>query len=211
MIRLLIVDDHRSVAEGLAALLGSHDDLEIVDIAGSADEAQTLACSADLDVVLMDIALPEVDGFTAAEQLLAMCSLHVVMFSSYSNPEYVLKAIAIGASGYLLKDESGATIAEFVRAVAAGELAFSRGVWRVAKCLGCVLPGPALPEELMLTQREREVVLALTRGDTMSACAKRFGVQRGTVRTHWHRARTKMGLRPLPQRLLTSGEPEGLP
>src|SRR4051794_41977001 len=105
MIRVAIVDDHAVVRQGLAQLLGSEDDIEIVGTATNGDEAHALLSSAAPDVYLMDLSMPEVDGVEATRRILADApGVHVVVLTSFADRQRILDALEAGASGYPLKD-----------------------------------------------------------------------------------------------------------
>src|SRR4051794_734192 len=121
MIRVAIVDDHAVVRQGLAQLLGSEHDIEIVGTATNGDEAHALLSSAAPDVYLMDLSMPEVDGVEATRRILADApGVHVVVLTSFVDRQRILDALEAGASGYLLKDGDPAQGADAVRGGAAG-------------------------------------------------------------------------------------------
>src|SRR5438552_2881749 len=121
MIRVLVVDDHPIVRQGLVSVLGDEDDLEVVGEAGSGREAVTRIQRLQPDVVLLDLEMPELDGVQAIPQLLALRpGLGIVVFTAYDTDERVLGAVRAGARGYLLKGASAAEIARGIRTVHAG-------------------------------------------------------------------------------------------
>src|SRR4051794_38390553 len=121
MIRVAIVDDHAVVRQGLAQLLGSEADIEIVGTATNGDEAHALLASVSPDVYLMDLSMPEVDGVEATRRILADApDVHVVVLTSFADRQRILDALEAGASGFLLKDGEPAQGADAVRGGAAG-------------------------------------------------------------------------------------------
>src|SRR5947209_19277736 len=121
MIRVLVVDDHPIVRQGLVSVLGDEDDLEVVGEAGSCREAMGRVQRLQPDVVLLDLEMPELDGVSAIPQLLALRpGLGIVVFTAYDTDERVLGAVRAGARGYVLKGASAAEIARGIRTVAGG-------------------------------------------------------------------------------------------
>ena len=203
MTRILIVDDHRAVADGLQAVLGARFGADSVAVASDPAEALEEAERFAPQVVLLDIDLPGASGFDLLDPLRERApECRVVFFSMYANPDFVLRAIGVGASGYLVKDERAADVAAAIDRVAAGEPAFSTGVARIASLLGIPVTEDAAPEDDALTERERDVALELARGTSLQQCAKKLGLRLGTVRTYWARAQVKLRLRALPARRL---------
>ena len=210
MTKVLIVEDHMVVAEGMASIFRSTGALDVVGIATDLDEAVQLADAHDLDVAILDIQLPYTNGMEVARAIRRRRPDVKLMFlSTYSNPEYVLQAIALGAHGYLLKHESARDVAAAVQQVAQGENAFSDEVLHIAQCMGRRVRGRKSAGVNPLTDRERDVVKALARGMSLSECAKSLDIRVGSVRETWRRAQSKMGLTSLPRRLLTCWPGEG--
>ena len=120
-IRLLLVDDHPLVRDGLRARLSALEGLAVVGEAGDATEAQAEALRCQPTLVLMDVGMREVNGIELAARLLAdHPGLRVLMLSMYDNPEYVQRALQAGASGYVLKDAPASEIVSAIRTVAEG-------------------------------------------------------------------------------------------
>ena len=119
MLRLLVVDDHPVVREGLRAMLQAEPDLDVVADAGSGEEAVRLAAELSPDVVLMDLRMPGVDGVAATGQIVAGGHARVLVVTTYDTDADILRAVEAGATGYLLKDTPRRDLADAVRAAAA--------------------------------------------------------------------------------------------
>src|SRR4249920_3718277 len=125
-IKLLVVDDHEVVRSGLKTLLNGTD-IKIVGEASTGEQAVRLAIKHEPDVVLMDIRMPEGDGLNALGRIkLDRPNMPILMFSTYDNPTYVARAVALGASGFLLKGISRDKLIEAIHAAAAGQSAWTR-------------------------------------------------------------------------------------
>ncbi len=150
----LLVDDHPLVRDGLRARLGYMPNLEIVGEAGSAAEALSLVEELRPDLLLMDVGMKDMNGIDLAALVLQrQPAPHVVMLSMYDNPEYVQKALQVGARGYVLKDAPAAEIVAAIEAVSAGGTFLSPAVSK--KLFRNQAPKP------LLTPRESEILTAL--------------------------------------------------
>jgi DNA-binding NarL/FixJ family response regulator len=183
-VRLLIADDHVVVRAGLKSLLAEVRDIEIVADAADGEEAIRLARRHRPDVVLLDVRMPGADGLAVLGQLRSeLPSAAVVMFSSYDNPTYIARAVALGAAGYLVKNASREEIIAGVRRAAAGESLWSReGLRRVTGALST----PRAPAELdaPLTKRESEVLKQLALGLSNKEIAQALEISYETVKEH---------------------------
>ena len=122
MIRLLVVDDHEVMRFGLQTLLNDEPDMTVVGVAADGRTAVTMAIADQPDVVLMDVSMPVLDGVAATREIVsAVPSVRVIVLTSYSQESIVRSALSAGASGYLLKDSSPATLTDAIRAVHRGE------------------------------------------------------------------------------------------
>ena len=120
--KVLLVDDHPVVREGLRGMIDAEDDLTVVGEAGSGAEAIAMAESLRPDVILMDLRMPDVDGVTATERILAaLPQTRIVVVTTYESDTDILRAVEAGAAGYLLKDASRSELAEAVRDAARGK------------------------------------------------------------------------------------------
>lgn len=191
-IRLLIADDHVLVRRGLRSVLEGEPDLEVVGEAG--DGHQALAMAQDLlpDVVLMDIKMGDWDGVTATRRIrAAVPATKVVVLTNYDEDELVFSAIRAGASGYLLKEVSGAQLASAVRTVAQGySLVYPSIARRVLEEFG-KRPEPAARAEEAdqdamadLTQRELQILKLIAQGRSNKDIAGTLSIAERTVKTH---------------------------
>lgn len=192
VVRLFLVDDHPLVRDGLRARLGSMPGLEIVGEAGSAAEALALVGPAQPHLVLMDVGMKDMNGIELAALLLQQpppqhqSAPHVVMLSMYDNPEYVQKALQVGARGYVLKDAPAAEIVAAIEAVSAGGTFLSPAVSK--KLFRNQTPRP------LLTPRESEILSALGRGESSKQIARDLGLSVRTVEAHRQSIKRRLGI-----------------
>jgi two-component system, NarL family, nitrate/nitrite response regulator NarL len=181
LIRLLLVDDHPMVREGLRARLASAPGFAVVAEAADAGEALEALAQQRIDLAVMDVALRGASGIALTRELLArQPSLRVLVLSMYDNPGYVAEAQRAGARGYVLKDSPAESIVAALRALAVGEV-----VW----------PSNAAADEgPHLTPREREVLGLLAEGLTSAQIGERLGMGARTVETHRLHLRRKLQL-----------------
>jgi two-component system response regulator DesR len=186
VIRLLLADDQALVRGALAALLDLESDLEVVAEVSRGDEVVAAAVAEQVDVALLDIEMPGMDGIAATAALRrALPSCRVLIVTTFGRPGYLRRAIEAGASGFVVKDTPARQLAEAVRRVHAG--------LRVLD--------PALAEESLvsgaspLTVRETEVLRAARGGDTVADVAAVLHLSEGTVRNHLSSAIGKTGAR----------------
>ncbi|MBI3965916.1 MAG: response regulator transcription factor [Chloroflexi bacterium] len=190
MIRVLVVDDHPIVREGLVAVLGDEADLVVVGATGSAEDAVGLARHVEPDVVLLDLELPGTDGVAAIPELLRVApSARVVVFTAYDTDERVLGALQAGAKGYLLKGTAAAEIAHAIRVVHDGGTQLEP---RVAAKLVASLNAPRRPPT-SLTPREREVLRLVAAGQSNKQIARALTITERTVKHHLTSIFTKLG------------------
>jgi len=180
MIRLLIVDDHSVVRRGLETLLGTFADIEIVGTAADGNEAVQLAAERHPDIILMDLSMPNLDGFQATRQILAANpTIRIVALTSFSEQRKVFDAISSGAIGYLLKDSTPAELVDGVRAAFAGASPLDPKAARV------LIEGQRNPVVLpTLSPREWEVARVLSEGITNKDIGKKLGISERTVKAH---------------------------
>ncbi len=192
-IRLLIADDHEVLRSGVKALLAGTEITVIAEVV-TGQAAVKYALELDVDIVLMDIYMPEGDGLTALGRIkLDKPMLPIVMFSAFDNPTYFARAVAMGASGFLLK---GCTRDELIAAItkaAAGESAFTReSLRRVTGALAT--PRITGDIEVPLTQREAEVLRELANGQTNKDIAKTLHISYETIKEHVQHILRKIGV-----------------
>jgi len=178
--RLLLVDDHSVVIEGLTMLLTSFDDLDVVASASTA--ADIVACyrSHDPEVVLMDVSMPVVDGIEATELLRSeFPDARVIVLTGSTDPHLVSAALDAGACGYLMKSASGDDIAEAIRSVMNGQSVFGPEAVQALRAG----PEPVEPDA-RLTPRETDVLRQVAAGRSNKQIAVELGISPGTVRIH---------------------------
>lgn len=186
--KVLLVEDHRVVAEGLWALLDEYDDLTVVGWADSVAEAVPMTEQLDPEVALIDYRLPDGTGAEAADRIRALDpTVAVVFLSADASDAALLAAVEAGASGYLLKSAGGDEIANAIRAAAAGEtLIPARTLMEVlARHRESTRVFAEQTERLeSLTSREQEILALMTQGVDNRAIADRLTISYATVRTH---------------------------
>ena len=178
-LRLLIVDDHPVVRDGLRGVFSTEPGFEVVGEAGDGAEALVLAASLVPDVVLMDLRMPRMDGVTAIRALAEQgSSARVLVLTTYDTDSDVLPAIRAGATGYLLKDSAREDLYRAVRAAAQGQTALSPAV--ATRLMGQV----RAPVEEPVSPRELEVLGLVASGCTNREAAARLFISEATVKTH---------------------------
>jgi|AACY02.3.fsa_nt_gi Response regulator containing a CheY-like receiver domain and an HTH DNA-binding domain len=183
-IKVVLADDHKMIRESIGALLSSQPDIEVVANAGDGAEAIILAQAWKPDIVLMDISMPIVDGIEATTHIVKQLPrTRVIALSAQGERSFVSQMVEAGVQGYVLKDESVATLAAAVRAVAGGQ------TW---------LPEPEQilggPEKRLLSRRERLVLKQLGEGKRAREVAEVMGISTKTVDTYRRRMMSKLGL-----------------
>ncbi len=187
VIRILLVDDHPMVREGLRARLSSAPRLLVVGEAGDAAEALLRLTDCAPDVVLQDVGLKDGNGIDLVQAMLERQSdLRVLMFSMYDNPEYVQRALQAGARGYVLKDAPASEILAAIDAVAAGGTFLSPAVSR--RLFRAQQPRP------ILSPREAEILSALGRGESSKQIATTLALSVRTVEAHRQSIKRKLDL-----------------
>jgi DNA-binding NarL/FixJ family response regulator len=202
-IKVLVVDDQAMIRAGFAALLNAQPDIEVVAEAANGQEGVELSHRSRPDVVLMDVRMPVLDGLEATRRLMnaprgVEHRLRVLMLTTFDIDDYVYKALAAGASGFLLKDAPPADLIAAVRVVAAGDALLAPSVTR-RLIEGFVRTRPrALPASTRLnglTPRETEVLVLLARGRSNTEIAADLFLAEQTVKTHVSRIFEKLSLR----------------
>jgi DNA-binding NarL/FixJ family response regulator len=195
-IRVLIVDDDALVRTGLSMMLAGAEDLQIVGEADDGDKVGALVAEHAPDVVLMDIRMPRVDGLAATEQVRRRANApEVIILTTFDADEHVVRALRAGAGGFLLKDTPPADIINAIRKVAAGEPILSPSVTRrlIAQVTE-VRRSPALALLDQLSEREREVVIAIGQGKSNAQIGADLYMSVATVKAHVSRLLTKLDL-----------------
>ncbi len=206
-IRVLIVDDHALIRNGIAALLARKPDIEVVGQASNGEEALALVATLDPDVVLMDLMMPVLDGVEATRRLVkAGPRPAVIILTTFREDEYVFKGLEAGARGYLLKDMDHRALAEAVRTVAGGAALLHPEI--TAQMLphlrGLAGAGqPAVPSApvrqpermALLTERERVILAMLAEGRANQEISLTLAISVGTVKNHISNILSKLDVR----------------
>jgi DNA-binding NarL/FixJ family response regulator len=183
-IRLLLADDHTLVRAGLRALLHGIPDVEVVGEASNGREAVRLAGELHPDIILMDIAMSELNGLEAAAQVVRQYSaIRVIMLSMHATEEYVVQALRAGAAGYLLKNAGAAELEKAIKHVAQGETFLSTAISRQVTDYirrGAQDAGPVG----RLSPRQREILQLIAEGHTTKRIAQILKISVKTVETH---------------------------
>jgi NarL family two-component system response regulator LiaR len=194
-IRVLIVDDHGVVRQGLRTYLELLDDIEVIGEAENGIEALAQVRQHRPDVVLMDLVMPEMDGIEATRQVCAISpSTRVIVLTSFADDEKVFPAIKAGATGYLLKDVSPADLTNAIRTVQAGETHLHPDI---TKKLVAQLTSPKPDREPVLddlTPRELEVLRLIAQGMNNRQIALALSISEKTVKTHVSNILSKLHL-----------------
>jgi len=194
----MVVDDHVLFREGLVNLLNNQPDLAVVGEAGTATEAVTLAQQLSLDLILMDIGLPDFDGLEAAKMILSnQPNIKIVMLTIFESDDLLFKAISSGAKGYLLKNMPVAKLLEAVRGLERGEAALSRTMTgRVLDHYSQILSDerPSQSAFDILTPREMDVLQLVVDGANNTQIAKSLVLTENTVKVHVHNILRKLNL-----------------
>ncbi|MDG4796879.1 response regulator transcription factor [Micromonospora sp. WMMD1082] len=214
-IRILLADDQPLIRAGLAMLLDSEPDIEVIGTADDGRQAVDRARTTKPDVVLMDVRMPVLDGVSATRLITedagsldpARPVVKVLILTTYHVDDAVYAALRAGASGFLLKDAAPTELAAAVRAVAAGEAWLDPAVARrlIDEFAERPEPYPAAGLD-RLTAREREVLTQVARGLSNIEIAMRLHVGEGTVKTHFGRILVKLGVRDRAQAVMVAYE-----
>jgi NarL family two-component system response regulator YdfI len=191
MIKVLVVDDHQVIREGLRAILEASDDLTLVGEAGNGNEAARLASELSPDVILMDLRMPGVDGIEAIQQIKPLHpKIEIVILTTYDDDELIVRGLRAGARGYLLKDVSREVLFESIRAAHRGELLLPPAV---AEKMLSHLGEPAPVQAEILSDRELQVLTLMAQGDANKQIAGRLDIAERTVKAHVTSIFTKLG------------------
>ena len=206
-IRVLIADDQELVRTGFRMILTGEPDITVVGEAGDGLSAVELARGLGVDVVLMDIRMPGIDGIEATRRLGA-ASARVLILTTFDLNEYVYEALRAGASGFLLKDAPAAQLVTAIRVVADGEALLSPSITRRLIAEFAQRPAPSARPAAMeeLTERELEVLQLIARGLSNAEIAKELFVGDATVKTHVARILMKLELRDRVQAVVAAYE-----
>jgi DNA-binding NarL/FixJ family response regulator len=198
MIRVMLADDEALIRAGIRLILGNAEEIEIVAEAGDGREAVELARRHTVDVALLDIRMPRVDGLAAAAEIRRLVPrTQVVMLTTFGEEEYVARALRAGAAGFLLKDTPPDDLIQAVRVAARGEAILSPRITRqlIDRYVGPEDTRAAAAKQALaaLTDKEREVVVLVGRGQSNAEIAAGLFMSEGTAKAHVSRILGKLG------------------
>lgn len=194
-IRVLIVDDHLMVRKGLRLMLEEEaEDMEPVGEAADGEVALALLEETQPDVVLMDVRMPKLDGILTLQHIRATWpQIAVLLLTTYDDDDLIMRGLQAGAHGYLLKDTSGSTLLNAIRSAARGEILVRPEI--LARVLSHTTPAThASPGAIVLTRREREVLIGLAQGERRKEIALRLQISERTVRAYLTNLYTKLNV-----------------
>lgn len=188
-IKVLLVDDHPMVRDGIMSCLAFYDDVEVIGTANNGKEAITQLSSLTPDVIMMDISMPDLNGIDATEQILEI-SPHskILIFSMHDNAEYITNAVQAGASGYILKNTDADEVYLAITQVAQGRRYFGENIAQI------LLSKPTPPEAARLTTREQTVLSYLAQGLSSKQIAEQTHISVRTVDAHRRNIKAKLQL-----------------
>ncbi|MEV4375987.1 response regulator transcription factor [Streptosporangium sp. NPDC049644] len=200
MIRVMLVDDQELLRTGFRMVLGAHPGIEVVAEAGNGAAAVEAVRAVEIDVVLMDVRMPVMDGVEATRLIRSVAGgPRVLILTTFDLDEYAFAALKAGASGFLLKDVPPADLVSAIHSVHSGDAVVAPSTTRrLLERFAVHLPsaGVAEPAALSgLTAREREVLVLVARGLSNTEIAGRLELAEATVKTHLGRVLAKLGLR----------------
>jgi DNA-binding NarL/FixJ family response regulator len=196
MIRVLLVDDQSIVREGLASLLQTKPDLEIVGEAENGQVAVERSLQLQPNVVLMDVRMPVMDGVAAIRILSQQApQIKILVLTTFDDDEYVAQAMSYGAKGYLLKDTPSEELAQAIRAVDRGYTQLGPGLFEKAIATSVSKSIEPPPELATLTPREREVLQLIAKGYNNLEIAQQLYISERTVKNHVNSILRRLDLR----------------
>jgi DNA-binding NarL/FixJ family response regulator len=198
-VKILIADDHAIIRDGLRMILEAHADMTVVETASSGRDAISKAKALQPDIIIMDIAMPELNGIDATRVICkAAPHTRVIILSMHNTPEHVHRALRAGGRGYLLKESAGSEVVKAVRAVMNGALFFGKGVDKPEAPARADRPPAAKSPLETLSEREREVLQLVVEGKTSATIAEVLFLSPKSVETYRSRLMKKLGIADLP-------------
>jgi DNA-binding NarL/FixJ family response regulator len=198
-VKILIADDHAIIRDGLRMILEAHADMTVVETASSGRAAISKAKELQPDIIIMDIAMPELNGIDATRAISkAAPHTRVLILSMHYTTEHVHRALQAGARGYLLKESAGSEVVKAVRAVMNGALFFGKGVDKPEASARADAPKVAKSPLETLSDREREVLQLVVEGKTSATIAQMLSLSPKSVETYRSRLMKKLGIADLP-------------
>ena len=194
-VSVMLADDHAVVRDGLRALLEAGNDLQVVGVAGNGREAVAEALRLRPDIVIMDIAMPELDGVEATRRIIERSpETRVLILSMYLSAEHIYRALQAGAQGYVLKESAGEEVVEAIRALRAGKRYLSH---RITETVidDYLREGTNVSPLDSLSLRERDVLQLVVEGRTNAAIAQALSLSPKTVETYRARIMKKLKVR----------------
>lgn len=193
MTKILVVDDNPFITGGLEIILATMDGIEVLGAAGNGAEAVTFCQNHEVDVVLMDVRMPVMDGVEATKEITATTATKVIILTTFDDDAFILKAIENGAKGYLLKNNDPQTIRHAIRSVMQNQSIIQDEIWDKVKTSLISETKPDL-SDLGLTAREMDVMKAIASGLSNKEIAKNLFISEGTVANNISALLGKLGL-----------------
>lgn len=189
LIKVMLVDDHPMVQDGLSACLSFYDDIAIVGNCGDGRAVLETAKQCQPDVILMDISMPKLNGLEATEIITeSLDSAKVLIFSMHESAEFVTNAVQAGASGYILKDTNSEEVYQAIKSIAQGKSYFSSSI---AKML---IENPPAQANARLTAREQMILSYIAKGQSSKDIAQTLTISVRTVEAHRRNIKSKLNL-----------------
>jgi DNA-binding NarL/FixJ family response regulator len=195
-IRVIIADDHRLFTEGLKMVL-SRDGIQVVGKAATGRQTIELTTELKPEIVLLDIRMPDMDGLQALGAIKASCpETSVIVLTSFDNPEYLTRAISLGAAGYLMKDTTSESVINAIRLVASGEAILDRDILELVinELSEATRPTTLKDEVPALTPQEVRILQLITEGLDNGTIAEILSVSPNTIKSHIRNIFSKLGV-----------------
>lgn len=193
IIRLLIVDDHMIVRQGLRLVFETEDIIDVIGEAQDGEEAVQLAAELKPDVILMDLQMPNKDGLTAIQEIrAAQPEIAILILTTYNEDEIMVQGLQAGAKGFLLKDTGRADLMHAIQAAARGETLLKPEI--MEKLLAHQKQPAASPQQDALSEREFEILQHVAEGSTNKQIAYKLGISDRTVKAHLTNIYNKFGV-----------------